>query len=136
MGYKKKIVKTQKKKFEKRRFPLIFKNSQKKNYSLKKVKLDIKMRIKSLKIDILNLVEFRCKLRILRRKFEKERFDPKIELEVEIQNSAPTRPPACHSRCFMPNFRLLRFQSLEISAHRHADRHTDRPTMPFICIDI
>jgi len=44
---------------------LNFQKFTEKNYTLKKVKLDIKMRIKSLKIDILNMVEIRWKLRIL-----------------------------------------------------------------------
>ena len=86
------------------------------------------MRGKSLKMYILNLVEIRWKLRILWRKFKKKRFDPKIEFEVEIQNSASTRSPPCRSRCFMPNFRLLRFQSSEISANKQTNKQTDRHT--------
>ena len=109
-------------------FLSIFKKSQKKNYSTKKVKFDIKMRGKSLKMYILNLVEIRWKLRILWRKFKKERFDPKIEFEVEIQNSASTRSPACHSRCFMQNFVLLRFQSSEISARKQTNKQTNKQT--------
>ena len=72
---------------------------------------------------ILNLVEIRWKLRILWRKFKKERFDPKIEFEVEIQNSASIRSPACCSRCILENSMLLRLQTSEINADIHTNIH-------------